>query len=190
MNRLRLAGISLGVLAILIIVIQESKETGTLPLDVPEIQKTIRTHPAPAPDQPPVPVTPASAGLRDDLPANFPAQLRTHLKQGNLDAVQVTTYAWFEHDPTAVRDWLESQNTFEDLQPAISFIATRIAESGDTTSALSWSELITREDLRNETVVSIYVAALAQNLISHSEIPETALPPTLLESLKSGAASD
>ncbi len=185
--------VALGAAGLIITAIFLLREEKSPPLSPEPIlhRKIAREVFQPSTYRPPDKITPRSAGVREGVkPTDFPQLLRTQIAKGDMDAIQVTAYSWYEKDPAAARAWLESQETFADLQPAIGYIASRIAETGDTTNALKWSALIENQDLRNETALSIYVAALAQQKITIEEIPETALPPALYEALVSGAAGD
>jgi len=78
--------------------------------------------------------------------------------------------SWFEQDPTAARDWLAMQTTYDDLQPAISYIVSRISEKGDLKTALEWSALLKDGTLRDDTIFDIHALALRNGKITVSEI--------------------
>ena len=135
-------------------------------------------------------ITPESLGIDLAKPIDHAALLSRAIAADDARAIQVAAYAWFVADPEAVRDWLNTQTTLEDLQPALSFIAEEISQRGDFENALRWSELLEPGSLHDETVFALYVDALRCGKISAAEIPADILPPEMMANLTSGAAGD
>jgi len=82
------------------------------------------------------------------------------------------------------------QATYDDLQPAISYIASRVAENGDLETALEWTALLPGGTLRDDTIFDIYALALRNGKITASEINLGGLPPDRQAELLSGAPGD
>jgi hypothetical protein len=123
-------------------------------------------------------------------PVDHPARIARAISENDLPALQSAAFSWFEQDPVAARDWLAMQSTYEDLQPAISFIASRISEKGDLTTALEWSALLPDGIIRDDTLFDIHALALRNGRITASEITLDAIPPERRADLLSGAAGD
>ncbi len=127
---------------------------------------------------------------RQRRPSDPATRIITALHANDLTAVQVSAYAWFEQDPVAARNWLATQPTLEDLQPAIAFITAAISSKGDMATALQWSDLISEKPLHEQILFGIYVDALHRHEITPDEIPENILAPEFMAELNSGAAGD
>ncbi len=128
--------------------------------------------------------------LPSAAPIDHPARIARAISENDLPAIQSAALSWFEHDPSAARDWLAVQSTYDDLQPAISFIAFRISEKGDLTVAMEWAKLLPDGNLRDDTLFDIHAVALRNGRITAAEIPLDAIPPDRRSELLSGAAGD
>lgn len=123
-------------------------------------------------------------------PIDHAAHIARAISENDLPAIQSAALSWFERDPTAARDWLATQSTLEDLQPAISYIASRISEKGDLDTAIEWTKLLPDGTLRDDTVFDIHALALRNRQITFSEINPEGISPERLQELQSGAAGD
>ncbi len=176
---------ALSVIAILAITTWFISEKPNPPQEKPKPYQSTKLQ---RPTQNPIPRTPQP---RQQRPPSDPAtEIITALDANDLTAVQVSAYAWFEQDPVAARNWLATQPTLEDLQPAIAFITASISAQGDMPTALKWSELISEKSLHDRTLFGIYVDALHRHEITPEEIPENILDPDHMAELRSGAAGD
>jgi hypothetical protein len=144
------------------------------------------------PEPPPLhPITPANLGISATLLPVNPADLITRaIAANNLAAIQSAALAWFQRDPSAARDWLASQATFEDLHPAISYIAAHIGEQGDIPNALAWARLLPEGTLRENSLFDIQALAIRNKHIAPEELITDGLPPERIADLLSGAAGD
>ncbi len=123
-------------------------------------------------------------------PVDPQALISKAISENNLPAIQSAALWWFQQDPTAARDWLATQSTFEDLQPAISYIANHISEKGDIKTAIEWVKLLPEGTLREDTLFDIHALALRTRQITTSEITPDGIPPERFQELLSGAAGD
>ncbi len=123
-------------------------------------------------------------------PIDHPARIARAISENDLPAIQSAALSWFDQDPTAARDWLAIQPTYDDLQPAISYIVSRISEKGDLKTALEWSALLSYGTLRDDTIFNIHALALRNGRITASEINLDEIPPERRSELLSGAAGD
>lgn len=123
-------------------------------------------------------------------PMDHPARIVRAIAENDHPAIQSAAFSWFEQDPAAARNWLAMQQTYEDLQPAISYIASRISEKGDLKTAIEWSALLPDCTLRDDTLFNIHALALRNGRISASEIKLDVIPPDRHAELLSGAAGD
>lgn len=147
--------------------------------------------PDPGHDLPIIAIRPEDLGIvPPSVPIDHPARIARAISQNDLPAIQSATLSWFEQDPVAARDWLAMQPTYDDLQPAISYIASRISEKGDLNTALEWTALLPGGTLRDDTIFGIYALALRNGMITASEINLDGLPPDRQTELLSGAAGD
>lgn len=147
--------------------------------------------PAPVEEIPISVIRPEDLGIvAPTSPIDHPARIARAISENDLPAVQSAALSWFEQDPTAARDWLAMQSTYDDLQPAIRFIASRISEKGDLNTALAWTNLLPDGTLRDDTLFDIHALALRNGKISVSEITSDAIPPDRHAELLSGAAGD
>lgn len=121
---------------------------------------------------------------------DHPARIIRAISANDLPALQSAALSWFEQDPAAARDWLVTQSTYDDLLPAIRFIASHLAEKGDLTTALAWTKLLPDGTLRDDTLFDIHALALRNGRITPAEITLDAIPPERRAELLSGAAGD
>jgi len=140
---------------------------------------------------PPRPIRPEDLGVKAPTgPIDHPARISRAISENNLPAIQTAVLSWFGQDPTAARDWLATQTTYDDLQPAIGYIVSDIAEKGDLKTAIEWSALLSDGTLRDDTLFNIHALALRNGIITPSEIPLDLIPADRHEDLLSGAAGD
>lgn len=123
-------------------------------------------------------------------PADPQALITKAISEDDLPAIQSAALVWFQQDPTAARDWLATQSTLEDLQPAISYIASSISENGDIKTAIEWLKLLPEGTLREDTHFNIHALALRNRQITFSEINPEGMSPERFQELQSGAAGD
>lgn len=123
-------------------------------------------------------------------PVDPQARIAKAVSENNLPAIQSAVLSWFLQDPTAARDWLATQSTFEDLQPAISYIASHISENGDIKNAIEWVKILPEGTLREDTLFDIHALALRTHQITTSELTPDGIPPERFQELLSGAAGD
>lgn len=123
-------------------------------------------------------------------PAVPQALITKAISEGNLPAIQSATLIWFQQDPTAARDWLAAQSTLDDLQPAISYIASSISEKGDIKTAIEWVKILPEGTLREDTLFNMQALALRNRQITFSEINPEGISAERLQELQSGAAGD
>jgi hypothetical protein len=138
---------------------------------------------------------PIAAVRSEDLgvpatPAVPQALITKAISEGNLPAIQSATLIWFQQDPTAARDWLAAQSTLDDLQPAISYIASSISEKGDIKTAIEWVKILPEGTLREDTLFNIQALALRNRQITFSEINPEGISAERLQEFQSGAAGD
>lgn len=143
-------------------------------------------------EHPPVStIRPEDLGIKPTTtPVDPQALIAKAISENNLPAIQSAALTWFEHDPTAARDWLASQSNLDDLQPAISYIAQRISENGDLPSAIEWANILTDPTAREDTLFGIQALALRNRQITLDQINPQGLSPERIEELRSGAAGD
>jgi hypothetical protein len=147
--------------------------------------------PDPGHDLPIIAIRPEDLGVvASTEPVDHAARIARAISEDDLPAVQSAALSWFEKDPAAARDWLAMQSTYDDLQPAISYIASRIAEQGDLKTALEWTALLPVGTLRDDTIFNIHALALRDGRITASEIWLDGIPPDRHADLFSGAAGD
>ncbi len=147
--------------------------------------------PDPGRDVPLNVIRPEDLGVVPPSNAQHPSLLLNQaISENNLPAIQSAVLFWFGQDPTAARDWLATQTTLDDLQPAISYIVSSIAEKGDLKTAIEWSALISDQTLHDDTLFNIHALALRNGLITPSEIKIDLIPAHRREELLSGAAGD
>ena len=138
---------------------------------------------------------PVAAVRSEDLgvpatPAVPQALITKAISEGNLPAIQSATLIWFQQDPTAARDWLAAQSNLDDLQPAISYIASSISEKGDIKTAIEWVKILPEGTLREDTLFNMQALALRNRQITFSEINPEGISAERLQELQSGAAGD
>lgn len=139
----------------------------------------------------PTVIRPQDLGVASPTPPiNAPARIIRAITEDDLPALQSAALSWFEQDPTAARDWLAMQSTYEELQPAISYIAASISEKGDINTAVEWTALLTEGTLRDNTLFDIHALALRNGWITPEEISLDLIPPDRREELLSGAGGD
>lgn len=137
------------------------------------------------------PIRPENLGIiPSSTPIDHPARIALAISQGDLPTIQSSVLSWFEKDPVATRDWLVTQTTYADLQPAISYITSSIAEKGDLRTALQWSALLQDGTLRDDTIFNIHALALRNGQINKSEVPLHLIPKERHDEILSGAAGD
>ena len=157
----------------------------------PRSRPATSTHANDPPAPPLRPIRPEDLGARQASGRiDHPARINRGISENNLPAIQTAVLSWFEQEPEAARDWLSKQETYADLQPAISYIVSRIAENGDLKTAIEWTALLSDGTLRDDTLVDIHSLALRNGTIRPSEIPLDLIPPDRREELLSGAAGD
>lgn len=110
--------------------------------------------------------------------------------ENNQPAIQSAVLAWFEQEPVAAREWLASQPTLDDLQPAICYIANRISENGDVPNAIQWANILTDPTAKANTLFDIQALALRNRQITTAEIETEGLSEEHIRELLSGAAGD
>jgi len=164
-------------------------ETGLRP---PRDPRPATAHvPDPGRDLPVTSIRPEDLGVfPPSAPIDHPARIARAISEDNLPAIQSAALSWFEVDPAAARDWLAIQPTYDDLQPAISYIVSKISERGDLKTALEWSALLKESTLRDDTLFSIHALALRNGNLKPSEIARDLIPNDRLDELLSGAAGD
>lgn len=147
--------------------------------------------PDPGHDLPVTAICPEDLGvIPPSAPIDHSARIAAAISRNDLPAIQSAALSWFEQDPVAARDWLAMQPTFDDLQPAISYIVSRISEKGDLKTALEWSALLTDGTIREDTLFNIHALALRNHQITFPEINPEGISPERLQELQSGAAGD
>ena len=99
------------------------------------------------------------------LPMDPAASIVKSIFENNLSTIQSAALFWVQRDPTAAREWLASQSTLEDLQPAISYIANHISDKGDIKTALEWAKLLNEGTIREDTIFDIHALALRNGRI-------------------------
>lgn len=199
MKGLVLFSILLALVAASIFVFQKDQTDPSNPPDPTNL--TTRRTPRAAPDfwdsavvpdpgesVPIITIRPADLGVT--APTDPQALIAKAISENNLPALHSAALAWFQQDPTAARDWLAAQSTLEDLQPAISHIASSISERGDLKTAIEWVKLLPEGTLREDTLFSIHALALRNRQITISEINPEGISPDHLQELQSGAAGD
>lgn len=156
-------------------------------------ERSVRSHkstPPPTP-LPPLTITPATLGVPSEIPPiDHPERIRRAISTGDDAALTRATVAWFEADPIATRDWLASQPTLADLQPALAGIAIRLAECGKPDDALLWAEILEPSPARDDAIFSIHALGLRHRMIAAEEVRKLRLPEAMLRELESGAAGD
>lgn len=168
--------------------------------DLPTKKRSPRAAPAfwnsavvPDPGEPVrvIPIRPEDPGVRTPATPIDPQALITKaISENDLPALQSAALAWFQQDPTAARDWLAAQSTLDDLQPAISHIASSISERGDIKTAIEWVKLLPEGTLREDTLFNIHALALRNRQITFSEINPDGISLERRQELQSGAAGD
>lgn len=142
----------------------------------------------------PVPITairPEDLGIRPSTsPADPQALIAKAISENDLPAIQSAALSWFQQDPIAARDWLATQSTLDDLQPAISYIASSISEKGNLKTAIEWAKILPEGTLREDTLFNMHALALRNRQITFSEINLEGFSPERLQELQSGAAGD
>jgi hypothetical protein len=169
----------------------ESPERQNITVRTPRDRPAGSPHANDPPAPPLRPIHPEDMGIK--VPAetvDHPARITRAIAQSDLPAIQTAVSSWFDQDPEATRDWLSTQETYEDLQPAISYIVSGIAEKGDLKTAVKWSALISDGTLRDDTLFQIHALALRNGIITPSEIPLELIPDVRQQELLSGAAGD
>ena len=147
--------------------------------------------PDPGHDLPIIAIRPEDLGIvQPSAPIDHPDRIASIISQNDHPAIQSAALSWFEQDPTAARDWLAMQTTYDDLQPAISYIVSKISENGDLKTALEWSALLKGGTLRDDTIFEIHALALRNGKITVLEINPDLIPPARIEELLGGAAGD
>lgn len=147
--------------------------------------------PDPGHDAPVTAIRPEDLGVFPPAtPVDHPSRIARAISGSDLPAIQSAALSWFEQDPVAARAWLASQPTLEDLQPAISYIASRISEQGDLKTALEWTALLSAGTLRDDTIFNLLALALREGRITVTELPLDRIPPDRHAELLSGAAGD
>jgi len=147
--------------------------------------------PGPGHDLPIIAIRPEDlGGGASTEPVDHAARIARAISEDDLPAVQSAALSWFEKDPAAARNWLAMQATYDDLQPAISYIASKVAENGDLETALEWTALLPGGTLRDDTIFDIYALALRNGKITAAELDLDGLPPDRQAELLSGAAGD
>lgn len=122
--------------------------------------------------------------------AGIATLIGTAISEQDLPTIQSATLSWYSQDPTAARNWLASQPTLTDLQPAISYIALKITDQGDLTTAIQWATLLSEDTLREDTLLHIHALALQNGQTTLSEIDLSPIPPHRRAEILSGAAGD
>jgi hypothetical protein len=147
--------------------------------------------PDPGEPVPIITIRPEDLGVRvPTTPVTPQALIAKAISESNLPAIQAAALSWFQQDPTAARDWLAAQSTLEDLQPAISYIASSISEKGDLKTAIEWAKLLPEGTLREDTLFNMQALALRNRQITFSEINPEGISPDQLQELQNGAAGD
>ena len=118
------------------------------------------------------------------------AQIVRYKAAGNLIGMQTAVRDWFASDPLALRDWVASQKSLKNLQPALIQIANDVTDSGCPADALKWAQLMESGPERDELTFKIYAAGWRHHLLSEQEIRAAPYPPERIEFLLSGAADD
>ena len=94
------------------------------------------------------------------------ASIAKSISENNLPSIQSAALFWIQRDPFAAREWLASQSTLEDLQPAISYIANHIPDKGDIKTAFGWAKLLNEGTIREDTIFDIHALALRNGRIT------------------------
>ncbi|MBK1815896.1 hypothetical protein JIN84_09720 [Luteolibacter yonseiensis] len=139
--------------------------------------------------------SPAVHGFNGDLAPFVPPEDRRGnvlrlLAAGEDRMAQTAICEWFSTDPSAAREWLESQPSFENFQPAISIISKNIAESGSPADALAWAGLLDEGPVREQTVYEIYAIGRRYHWLSDEQIQAAPFSPDRVAALLNGAADD
>jgi len=147
--------------------------------------------PDPGEPVPVITIRPEDLGIKSPTtPVDPQTLIAKAIEENNLPAIQSAALTWFQQDPTAARDWLAAQSTLDDLQPAISYIASSISEKGDIKTAIEWVKILPEGALRENTLFDIHALALRHHQIIFSDINPEDIPPDRLLELQSGAAGD
>jgi hypothetical protein len=137
------------------------------------------------------PIRPEDLGIIPPTsPVDHPARITRAISENDLPTIQSAVLSWFERDPAAARDWLATQPTYADLEPAISYIAHKVSEQGDLGTGIKWSALLPEGTLRDDTLFNIHALALRNGRITPSEINLDMIPSHRQAELLSGAAGD
>lgn len=190
---------ALSALTILLLITSQKPPGKTTP---PTLQKPLKPRPSPhfwqsahIPDpenhHPTPPIRPRDLGVKTPTtPTDHPTRITRAISQQDLPTIQSATLSWYSQDPTAARNWLASQPTLTDLQPAISYIALKITDQGDLTTAIQWATLLSEDTLREDTLLHIHALALQNGQTTLSEIDLSPIPPHRRAEILSGAAGD
>jgi len=202
MKRLLTASIFLTLVGASLIFFRKDQAVSSNPLDPanPTTRRATRTPtdfwdsaqvPDPGESVPIATIRPEDLGVTvPTTPVEPQALIAKAVSENNLPGIQSAALVWFQQDPTAARDWLATQSTFEDLQPAISYIANHISEKGDLKTAIEWANILTDPSVRENTLFDIQALALRNRHITAAEISTDGLSSERVEELLSGAAGD
>lgn len=120
----------------------------------------------------------------------LPDRIERCIATGDTLGMQSLFSKWFDRDPVAVRDWLQSQKSLKPFQPALVQIARDISAAGSPADALKWAELLEPGPDRDQALLEIYATGRRYRSLSEEEVRRAPFPPRQIESLLSGAADD
>ena len=121
---------------------------------------------------------------------DHPREVARLHRSGEISSLNFALAAWFDADPTAARDWLASQTSFDSYQPALTMIAGKIAEAGDPAHALEWAALLPPGPEQEQSLFDIYALAARNHRFTEAQLRAAPLPPERIAELLSGAAGD
>lgn len=121
---------------------------------------------------------------------SLPDSINHCISVGDPVEMQIIVSRWFEDDPVAVRDWLETQKSLKSLQPAIIRIAKDVSAAGNPADALKWAELLESGPDRDQTLLEIYASGRRYGSLPLDAIRSAPFPPEQIDALLSGAADD
>lgn len=119
-----------------------------------------------------------------------PERINHCISTGDAVEMQIIVSRWFEDDPVAVRDWLETQQSLKPLQPALIQIAKDVSAAGHPADALKWAELMESGPDRDQTLLEIYASGRRYGSLPEEVIRSAPFPREKIDALLSGAVDD
>lgn len=140
--------------------------------------------------QEPAPAEARSSRKSLALLADPRAQIARHIAARNAVGIQTVVRKWFADDPNMLLGWLESQKSYQSLQPALAQVAKDISASGSPADALKWAELMEIGPDRDQALFEIYATGRRYRSLTEAQIRAAPFPPERIDALLSGAADD